>query len=232
VERRSITGLIGPNGSGKTTLFNVISGFYRPEDGRVVFKNRNLCDRQPYEILREGLVRTFQITRVFRKMTVMENMLYAPKQQPGEALWNVFFRPGRVWGEERRNRARAMELLDIVGLSNLAEEFGGRLSYGQQKLLELARALMSSPEMILLDEPAAGINPTMLNRLLRVIRDLHGAGHTFLVIEHDMKFIMGMCERIVVLDQGTKIAEGPPHDIQGDERVIRAYLGTTYDFGD
>jgi ABC-type branched-subunit amino acid transport system ATPase component len=232
VEEKSITGLIGPNGSGKTTLFNVITGFYRAEAGDIYFKEWNISRLSPHEITRHGMVRTFQITRVFSGLTLLENMLFAPKQQLGERLPRALFQIRPIRNQEKINLEKAMELLEIVGLAELHAEYAENLSYGQRKLLELARALMTSPEVILLDEPAAGINPTMFKRLCEVILDLHRKGKTFVIIEHDMKFVMGICEKVVVLDFGQKIAEGPPQSIQKDEKVVRAYLGTTYDLGD
>jgi len=231
IEENSITGLIGPNGSGKTTLFNVITGFYRSEEGEIYFKNLNISRMSPHEIIQHGIVRTFQITRVFSGLTVLENMLYAPKHQLGEKLLRALFQIGSIRDQEKANREEAIELLQIVGLADLHAEYAENLSYGQKKLLELGRALMTSPELILLDEPAAGINPTMVKKMRQVIQELHEQGKTFIIIEHDMKFVMGICERIVVLDFGLKIAEGPPRIIQNDEKVMEAYLGTTYDLG-
>jgi len=231
VGENSITGLIGPNGSGKTTLFNVITGFYRPERGHIYFKDRDISSLSPHEITQQGVVRTFQITRVFAGLSVLENMLYAPKHQLGERLPRALFQLGPIRDQEKINRERAMEVLEIVGLAELHSEYGENLSYGQKKLLELGRALMTSPELILLDEPAAGINPTMVKRMGQIILDLHQKGKTFIIIEHDMKFVMGICEKIVVLDYGIRIAEGPPEIIQKNEKVVEAYLGTTHDLG-
>lgn len=231
VEGNSITGLIGPNGSGKTTLFNVITGFYKAEEGEIYFRDKNISRLSPHEITQMGVVRTFQITRVFSGLTVLENMLYAPQNQLGETLLRALFQLGPIRHQEKTNRAKAMELLEIVGLAELHAEYAENLSYGQKKLLELGRALMTSPDLVLLDEPAAGINPTMLRKMRQVILDLHREGKTFLVIEHDMKFVMGICQKVVVLDFGAKIAESPPELIQKDERVVKAYLGTTYDLG-
>ena len=231
IEENSITGLIGPNGSGKTTLFNVITGFYRSEEGEIYFKNLNISRMSPHEVIQHGIVRTFQITRVFSGLTVLENMLYAPKHQLGEKLLRALFQIGSIRDQEKANREEAIELLQIVGLADLHAEYAENLSYGQKKLLELGRALMTSPELILLEEPAAGINPTMVKRLRKVILDLHQEGKTLIIIEHDMKFVMGICEKVVVLDFGERIAEGSPEIIQKDENVIKAYLGTTYDLG-
>ncbi|UCD79933.1 MAG: ABC transporter ATP-binding protein [Desulfobacterales bacterium] len=231
VKDNSITGLIGPNGSGKTSLFNVITGFYRADDGVIYFKDREITRLRPYEIAQEGIVRTFQITRVFSGMTVMENMLYAPKQQLGESFLRALFQIGPIRKQEEVNRQKAMELLELVGLDELHREYAANLSYGQKKLLELGRSLLTSPELIMLDEPAAGINPTMINKMKKVILDLHREGKTFLIIEHDMQFVMSICENVFVLDFGAKISEGPPEFVQKDKNVVKAYLGTTYDFG-
>jgi ABC-type branched-subunit amino acid transport system ATPase component len=231
VAGNSITGLIGPNGSGKTTLFNVITGFYRGEEGAVYLDELDISRLAPHEITQQGIVRTFQITRVFSGLSVLENMMYAPKHQLGEKPLRALFQIGPIRDQEKANREKATEILQIVGLADLHAEYAENLSYGQKKLLELGRALMTSPELILLDEPAAGINPTMVKKMRQVILELHEQGKTFIIIEHDMKFVMGICEKIVVLDFGVKIAEGPPRIIQNDEKVVEAYLGTTHDLG-
>lgn len=204
-----ISGLIGPNGSGKTTTFDLLTGLAAPDAGQVLHRGENIAGRKPYEIFRRGITRTFQVTRIFREMTVLENMLCATGLRV----------PDRV------ARERAEALIAFVKLGSLRGEYGGRLSYGQQKLLEFARALMTDPDLILLDEPAAGVNRTLLQQLLEHIHHLQERGKTILIVEHDMNVIMNHCERIFVLDHGVKIAEGPPRDIRGDERVIDAYFG-------
>jgi branched-chain amino acid transport system ATP-binding protein len=209
VPRGRISGLIGPNGSGKTTTFNLLTGVAQPDAGAILYRGEDLAGRRPYEIFRRGITRTFQITRIYREMTVFENMLSVT----GLAV------------PDREARARAEALLEFVSLTRLRGEYGGRLSYGQQKLLEFARALMTDPDLILLDEPAAGVNRTLLQSLLAHIHQLQEQGKTVLIIEHDMNVIMNHCETVFVMDYGVKIAEGPPEAIKRDERVIEAYFG-------
>jgi neutral amino acid transport system ATP-binding protein len=204
-----ISGLIGPNGSGKTTTFNLLTGVIRPDDGQVIYRGEDMAGLKPHQIFGKRITRTFQVTRIFREMTVLENMLSVT----GLAV------PDRI------ARERAEELIAFVNLTHLRAEYGGRLSYGQQKLLEFARALMTDPDLILLDEPAAGVNRTLLQHLLDQIHRLQELGKTILIVEHDMNVIMNHCERIFVMDYGVKIAEGPPAEIQRDERVLDAYFG-------
>jgi branched-chain amino acid transport system ATP-binding protein len=204
-----ISGLIGPNGSGKTTTFNLLTGIIPPDDGQVIYNGENIAGLKPHQIFSKRITRTFQVTRIFREMTVLENMLSVT----GLAV------------PDRLARERAEELIAFVNLTHLRAEYGGRLSYGQQKLLEFARALMTDPELILLDEPAAGVNRTLLQHLLDQIHRLQEQGKTIVIVEHDMHVIMNHCERIFVMDYGVKIAEGPPAEIQKDERVLDAYFG-------
>jgi branched-chain amino acid transport system ATP-binding protein len=202
-----IYGLIGPNGSGKTTLFNCITGVERIDEGHIRFKGRRLDGLKPHRVFHEGIGRTFQVIRVFPELTALENLLVVTTNEYAAA------------------RARAQELLAFVKLERLAGEFAGNLSYGQQKLVEFVRVLMTDPELILLDETAAGVNRTLLNDLLEAVRALRDRGKTILLVEHDMKMVMGLCETVFVLDHGEKLAEGPPGIIQTDERVIEAYFG-------
>ena len=202
-----IYGLIGPNGSGKTTLFNCITGVERIDEGQIRFKGRRLDGLKPHRVFHEGIGRTFQVIRVFPELTALENLLVV------------------TGGDYARSRKRAEELLRFVKLERLADEYAGNLSYGQQKLVEFIRVLMTDPELILLDEPAAGVNRTLLNELLDAVRELRDRGKTVFLVEHDMKVVMGLCETVFVLDHGEKLAEGPPGVIQSDERVIEAYFG-------
>ena len=227
VEQGSLTGLIGPNGAGKSTTFNCITGVYEPTAGNVYFKNEDITGAEPYQIAQKGLVRTFQIARELSGMSVLENLMLAPKNQIGEsAIRSVA--PGLRGGvieEETEIRERAWETLEFFEIEHLATENAENLSGGQRKLLEMARALMTDPEMVLLDEPLAGVNPTLEEKLLDRIHRLREDGYTFLLVEHDMDVIMNNCEHVIVMHQGSVLAEGTGEEIRNDERVIEAYLG-------
>ncbi len=217
VEQGSITGLIGPNGSGKTTLFNVITGYERADTGTVEFKGANISHFGPDRIFAMGIGRTFQLTRIFPRLTVTENMHVAIKRKGIASLL------GR-WSASSEHD-RALELLEFVGLTHLKDEPGGSLSYGQRKLLELAFILVAEPQMVLLDEPAGGINPTLIGQLGDRIRELNRRGMTFLIVEHNMEFVMGLCNRVMVMHRGAKLAEGTPENVRSNPAVLEAYLG-------
>ena len=224
--RKQIVGLIGPNGSGKTTLFNLISAVYAADSGKIYFKGVDITRREPYEISIMGIGRTFQLTRLFPKMTVLENVMTAPKKQRGEGVLLGLLRPPSVRKQEDAIKGKAQELLQSVGLIHLENESASNLSYGQQKLLELSRIMMTEPDLLLLDEPFAGVNPVIANKLIEVLNELNQRRElTIIIIEHIMKIVMSIAERIIVLNHGKKLAEGPPQDIQRNEEVIEAYLG-------
>lgn len=222
----SITALIGPNGAGKTTVFNIVSGFLRADGGTIAFAGRDISGKRGDAIARSGLARVFQSPRVLTKMTVLENMMLAAGRQPGERLGASLVAPRRVAAREREIREQAVALIELVRLDRLTNSFAGTLSGGQRKLVELARALMTDPRMILLDEPMAGVAPVLAEQLLIHIRSLRAErGVTVLVIEHDMDVVMSICDRVIVMDEGRVIADGTPDAIQRNERVIEAYLG-------
>ena len=226
VEKGSITALIGPNGAGKTTFFNVITGFYKPDGGRASFDGRAVLGKPSYSIARLGMVRTFQITKALAAMPVIDNMLLAAPDQPGEHLQNVIFKPRSWRAREREAHQQAEALLDVFNLTRLRDHYAGTLSGGQRKLLELARALMTKPRFLLLDEPMAGINPTLGKRLLDHMQRLRAEdGVTFLFVEHDMEVVMNHSDRVVVMAEGRVIASGPPDEMRRDQAVIDAYLG-------
>ncbi len=229
VNKGTITGLIGPNGAGKTTLFNLVTGFLHPTSGRIFFKQERIDGLPPHLIFRKGVVRTFQIPRELKSMTVLENLMLVPLDQAGERIWNPWLFPFRVSRQERSIYEKALSILDFLDLYHLRDEYASNLSGGQKKLLELARTLMCDPQLILLDEPGAGVNPTLMKRLVDRIEVLcRQMAITFFVIEHDMDLITRLCNPVIVMSNGEKIAEGSPEEIKADERVLEAYLGGQY----
>jgi ABC-type branched-subunit amino acid transport system ATPase component len=211
VTEGTVAGLIGPNGSGKTTLFNVITGYGKADSGEVYLSDRRITNMAPDKVFALGIGRTFQLTRIFPSLTVMENMLVASQHSRSGA------------------RKRAMEQLEFVGIAGYHAAVAGTLSYGQRKLLELAYVLVADPAIILLDEPAGGVNLSLVNQIAARIRELNAAGKTFLIVEHNMEFVMGLCDQVTVLDSGTVVAAGPPDIIRTDRRVLDAYLGEDID---
>ncbi len=229
VKEGSITGLIGPNGAGKTTLFNIITGHYRPDRGKVLFQGQRIEGLPPHQIFQKKIYRTFQITREFSQMTVLENLMIMPEFQVGEKIWNTWFRSAAVRKQEKEIVEKVFAVLEFVELIDLKDEYAGSLSGGQKKLLEIARSMMADPTMVLLDEPGAGVNPTLMKKLIANIETLREEkGITFLLIEHDMDLVMNLCNPVIVMSEGKKLAEGTPEDIKNDEQVLEAYLGGQY----
>jgi len=227
VERGTLTGLIGPNGAGKSTTFDLVTGMLTPDAGTVTFHGEDITGLAPHQIADRGLVRTFQIARELKEMTVLENMMLAPKGQRGERLWQSVLPGARasVVEQEEELLDRVWETLEFFEIEHLAEEYAGNLSGGQRKLLEMARALLTDPDVLLLDEPFAGVNPTLERRLLEHIHELRDQGYTFLLVEHDMDLIMNNCRHVIVMHQGRILTEGTPAAVKANEEVVEAYLG-------
>jgi ABC-type branched-subunit amino acid transport system ATPase component len=219
VEKGSITGLIGPNGSGKTTLFNVITGYEKPDSGSVTFEGTEITRASPSRVFALGVGRTFQITRIFARISVLENMLVATQRDEG------WLRGLTRSKSSKSELAAAMEWLDFVGIGRLASLPAGSLSFGQRKLLELAYVLVADPDVILLDEPAGGVNLTLINEIAEKIRSLNKSGKSFLIVEHNMEFVMNLCDRVTVMHQGSDLVSGTPSEIRSNPLVLDAYLG-------
>ncbi len=217
VEAGSITALIGPNGAGKTTVFNLISGMLKPDSGSISYNGERIDGKQPHQVTRKGISRTFQISRDLQEMTLLENLIV---QSPTKGFSDLF--QGSMLEHEREH---AMELLDFVGITHLADEQSKNLSYGQKKLMEFAATLMTEPRLILLDEPAGGVNPALLEDIIERIQTLNKRGITFLIVEHNMDVVMNLCDPVIVMAYGTVLAQGAPDDIQNNEEVLEAYLG-------
>ncbi|RDD63774.1 ABC transporter ATP-binding protein [Ferruginivarius sediminum] len=222
----TITGLIGPNGAGKSTLFNTIAGFIKPDGGQILLDGEDVTGLSPHKLFEKGLVRTFQIPHELTRMTVLENLMIVPANQSGENLFNAWLRPGKAKADELAVRRRANEVLEMLQLTHLRHELAGNLSGGQKKLLEIGRTMMTEPRVVLLDEPGAGVNRTLLGKLSEVIQTLNRErGYTFCIIEHDMDLIAQLCDPVICMAQGKVLAQGSMDEIRRNEAVLEAYFG-------
>ena len=222
----SITGLIGPNGAGKTTTFNMIAGALAPTSGQILFQGRDITGLKPFQLYALGLLRTFQIPKEFAKLTVLENLMASAPDQPGEEIFLNWLSPGRVSAREAEVRARAEDSLDFLGLTHVRDVLAGNLSGGQKKLVELGRTMMTDARLVLLDEPGAGVNPTLMRKIMEMIQRLNTErGYTFCIIEHDMDLIAELCDPVIVLAEGRVLTRGTMAEVRADERVIDAYFG-------
>lgn len=226
LQEKELVGLIGPNGAGKTTVFNLMTGVYKPDEGNIVFKGQNLAGLPPYAICKRGMARTFQNIRLFNDLTVLDNVRIALHKDVNYALMSAVLRLPRFFKGEREMEDKALQLLKLFHLDHKSGEIASNLPYGEQRRLEIARALATQPQLLILDEPAAGMNPQETAELMELIRSVREKFNlSILLIEHDMSLVMGVCERIYVLDYGQVIAEGTPEEIRNNKRVIEAYLG-------
>jgi branched-chain amino acid transport system ATP-binding protein len=226
IAKGSITGLIGPNGAGKSTLFNVIAGLYKPTSGHVFLDGEDITGLPPHDLFHKGLLRTFQIAHEFGTLTVRENLMMVPADQPGETLWDAWFRGGAVRAREAEVRARADEVIAFLEIGHVADEFAGNLSGGQKKLLELGRTMMVDAKIVFLDEVGAGVNRTLLNTIGdAIVRLNRERGYTFCMVEHDMDFIGRLCDPVIVMAEGKVLTVGHPQEVMKNEAVIEAYLG-------
>lgn len=224
IKAGTVMGLIGPNGAGKTTMFNLISGFAKGS-GKIVFKGRQTNNLPPFKVAQRGMVRTFQIPRALTKMTVLDNLMLAPKAQAGERIWNVWLHPQSVKTQDMQIKEKSRDILRFFEIEHLEDEYAGALSGGQKKLLEMARAMMIDPSLVLLDEPFAGVNPTLSRKISEYIDELREGGMTFLIIEHDIPAITRISDRIIVMNEGRIMTEGAPDEVKQNRDVLNAYLG-------
>ncbi|MHB1420972.1 MAG: ABC transporter ATP-binding protein [Bacillota bacterium] len=225
VDENEIVGLIGPNGAGKTTVINLISGIFRPSGGSIFFDNKNISTAEPHEVVNKGIARTFQHSEIYTQSNILENMLIACQQASGLGFLEMIFSTKKAKLKERQIKDKALNILEFIGLLDLMDELAGNLPYGKQRYLAMGIALATDPKLILLDEPAAGLNSQESLELIKLIEQIKQKNISIVLIEHDMDVVMGVCERIVVMNYGEKLAEGTPNEIQRNERVIKAYLG-------
>lgn len=224
IGKNEIVGLIGPNGAGKTTLFNVITGFVEPDNGKVIFEGKPITSKPSHRISQLGISRTFQILRIIKDITVLENIMLSFHHQPGENLFKIFFEPKKCNQTESEIKEKSIEYLKEYGLGDKIYSLANDLSYGQQKLLSIVCSLVQDPKILLLDEPVAGLNPTMIDKILEIITKLPSQGKSVVLIEHNMDAINKVCDRIIFMDNGQKITEGKPEEVRNDPRVLEAYL--------